>query len=184
MGYRLTIDPGSEGTGIAVWESLHWKHKLRYPRKTINLTAPKDHEWQDKADLILISLRGYVEGCNSDLRSKVRAAYIEYPEYFSTSEKGSAAAGSGKLVKLVFLAGGIYGVLRSLGIPTYLVPVNQWRGQVPERVLLGRIKARLPDLEYKKLTPHEIDAIGIGLHVQGWLHGTSYHSDEPTRVSA
>ncbi len=95
--------------------------------------------------------------------------FIEEPLFISTAG-GRAVAGRGDLVKLTLLAGSYWGAINSLRMETTFVPVRDWKGQLPKKVVEERIRLLLGK-KFRDLTllDHEWDAIGIGLWVQGFL---------------
>ena len=61
---------------------------------------------------------------------------IEYPAFFN-SAGGTMVAKKGDLLKLTFLVGIIYTyVRRHQGIKVLLVPVNEWKGQLPKEIVM------------------------------------------------
>lgn len=99
----------------------------------------------------------------------LNAAYIEWPSFFA-SAVGHAAAARGDLVKLTFGAGFVCGQLRrEFGCLIEPIPVNDWKGQLPKSVVIGRIRKILGKDACRKLgiKSHAWDAVGIGLYAKG-----------------
>ena len=147
-GYYLTIDPGLNGTGWALWSRgwilLDWGDI--YSKRPL---------WLDK---------GYEIGNYLESISK-RAHYIftEYPSYFD-STGGRMVAKRGDLLKLTWFVGYICGRFKSK-YPT-LVTVQSWKGQLPKKVTEARARRELPQLRKMNMKSHVFDAIGIGLYLK------------------
>jgi Holliday junction resolvasome RuvABC endonuclease subunit len=148
----LTVDPGLNGTGWAVWDY----NDMRFIDAGI-IKPWKNLSWQDEGQYILRHLL--------DLREQydIPSLYIEYPAFFG-SAGGQVTAASGALVKLSWLVGLICGGFHS-STKVFLTPVNEWKGQLPKSVVSQRIIAI--DSQFKKYKSHAHDAIGIGLYVRG-----------------
>ena len=147
---KITIDPGSEGTGYAIWTDSWklWKHGV------FEANLPY---WELKCNNIIVELMNTVRYFN------VSQAYIEIPA-FHQSPGGMTVARSGSLVKLTLLVGRIQQVLSAIEV--YPVTVQEWKGQLPKAVVIERIKKIIPNC---KATTHDWDAIGIGLYKSGRL---------------
>lgn len=149
-GIKITIDPGSTGSGYAVWDS-RWK----LLRNGIIL-PDKDAEWEEGAYQVVAKI-AEVSG-----RNCCSEGYIEYPAFYQ-AHGACGVANSGALVKLAWFVGLVCG---SLPFPPHLVTVGSWKGQLPKKVVEKRIKRILPGV---KATSHDWDAIGIGLFIKGDL---------------
>jgi len=55
------------------------------------------------------------------------------------------------------------------GISFLPIPVNQWKGQLPKKIVIKRIQKIIPRRNLETLQPKDDcwDAIGLGLHVRG-----------------
>ena len=146
---KITIDPGINGTGWALWKS--WKLV-----DTGIFYAPAKLDWIEKCQAIE-SKCIYLERENP-----ITDCYLEYPAYFD-SVGGNMVAKRGDLLKLTFLVGLIYAVF----LKSHLIPVRTWKGQLPKDVVIQRIKQLLPPETYMNFKTHVWDAVGIGLHVKG-----------------
>lgn len=152
----LGIDPGLSGTG---WAVLDDGGNLVLSG-VLNFTSGKE-EWQKRAIKY-----GKVVGeiCKVAM---VDLVGIEYPAFFN-SAGGTMVAKKGDLLKLTFLVGIIYSyVRRHQGIKVLLVPVNEWKGQLPKEIVVMRIIRKLGKKQTKKLKSHDWDATGIALHLSG-----------------
>ena len=157
--YRLTIDAGLTGTGIAIWEESRW-NLLTVPAFTECFRPRTTEDETVRLGFIVNSLRAVTQ-----LIGEPRRVYVERPDYFQ-SYKGQVTASAGSLVTLSLTAGAIAGLF--LDSLTW-VSVNEWKGQLPKHVVKDRIKQKLglKDLEYP--TDHEWDAVGIGLYEKGFM---------------
>ena len=147
---RITIDPGATGSGWAVW-NREWdlnRNGIIIPDKNL--------EWEAKAYFVAATLAKVVADFNCD------EGYIEYPAFFQ-AHGACGVANSGALVKLAWFVGLVCG---SLPFAPRLITVGSWKGQLPKKVVISRIKRILPDV---KATSHDWDAIGIGLFLKGDL---------------
>jgi len=157
--YRMTIDAGITGTGIALWEEARW-NLLSPPIYTECFKPRAAVDEHIRLMFIVNSLQAVVQSLGTP-----RRVYIERPDYFQ-SYKGQVSAASGSLVILCLTAGAIAGLfLDNLS----WVTVNDWKGQLPKHIVQDRIKQKLGlrDLSYP--TDHEWDAVGIGLYEKGFL---------------
>ena len=150
----LTIDPGIQGTGYAVWD---FKGTLI---KCGVIVAPGKYIWEEKMHSIAHELTNHTYRCEK--------VYIEYPQKFG-GVMGDMVSNKGDLGKLFTCAGYFIGYLRC---PFELVPVNKWKGQLPKRIVNQRVEKILSEKEQMLLSvnhSHDWDAVGIGLYVQGRL---------------
>lgn len=147
----LAIDPGLSGTGWAFFEGKTLKdHGV--------LTFRDNVEWDERARMYAASIRSLM------IHFKGGRAYCEYPAFFE-SAAGTMVAKTGDLLKLTFLVGLMAGMVYPN--PFILVPVHQWKGQLPKEVVNERIKKILGEKTCERIKSHAWDAVGIGLHVNG-----------------
>lgn len=145
--YQMTIDPGTGGTGYAIWDA-QWELIQNGVLNGVGKT------WDSKMRDIGHKLKLLVKA------NKIRKAFIEEPQKFQSSF-GNMVADRGDLVKLSIFVGYLDGYL---GIEMNRVRVINWKGQLPKDVVIRRIKKLLPDVDAKS---HDFDAIGIGLYLKG-----------------
>jgi hypothetical protein len=127
--------------------------------KAANVYAPSNLNcWKKKGFYIAqkIHQQNSLEGYH------ITRVYIEMPAFFESSE-GAMVARKGDLVKLTWFVGLLCGMFYP--IPTELIEVNKWKGQLPKEVVERRIKKIDP--AYHNLKSHSYDAVGIGLYVKG-----------------
>lgn len=150
----LCIDPSIVSTGFALFKSndlFPAHHGLLRPNVKTALWHERAH-WV--ADILLSSTKFF--------RPSV---YCEMPQYFQ-SAVGHAAATLGSLSKLCYLIGAIGHACKTAGVPFHLVPVLDWKGQLPKEVVNRRIQKILKCSE-KTFRADEWDAVGIGLWIKG-----------------
>lgn len=164
----LTLDPGLEGTGLALWRAERnykdnrggWFRSENYELlKCLNLTS-RCGSWWDRGLDLCHQLDRVLEEENPLM------CFLEEPSYFD-GQKGQMVARRGDLVKLCTVYGMLYRTCdRNGGHEVVSVSIMRWKGQLPKHLVERRVRSRLR-LETRKYTSHEIDAIGIGLHVMG-----------------
>jgi hypothetical protein len=153
----LAIDPGSSGTGWALFDA-----NLNVPRACGVLSAVREKTWQMRGVRVVSSLLEVME-YHATSYGPITEAVVEFPAFFS-SAKGYAAAAKGNLVKLAWFVGVVDGAIRiTYGINVVLVPVNDWKGQMDKIAVVERIRRRIGRV-YKS---HAADAVGLGLWYKG-----------------
>lgn len=150
------VDPGINGTGIALWcpgDDL-------YPFGTDVLNAPRKLTWWRKALYLADAVADVV-----DEHRDIAILVCECPQFFA-SAGGEMVAGRGDLVKLAIAVGCIAGRVESntRSCEFFPVEVNDWKGQLSKENVERRIRRKLPLGEY---TSHAWDAVGIGLFARG-----------------
>ena len=155
--FKISVDPGLGGTGYAVWKGKHtWGELNPFEIGVINCRGDKPFEEQVKVIVGLLHKELYWKDVNE--------VALEWPKLHSGSAKSHMSAVKGDLFKLTYLIGALAQSFSSQKI--VLVPVINWRGQLPEPVLKRRIEKLIKE-DLSEVTPHEIDAVGIGLYMQG-----------------
>lgn len=156
----ITIDPGSESTGVAVWTD-----GIDHPSETFLLTP------ESRQPDVFIRTHGLVVQLNQILndlatRGRIDLVVCEFPEVFMSA--GSvAAAQSGSLLKLAYVCGA-YGTLTALnGIKFQPVPVREWKGNLSKNQVIRRIRRTLGNAICASYKNDEWDAVGIGLWYRG-----------------
>lgn len=83
---------------------------------------------------------------------------IEQPELWG-AYKSVASAHSGSLLGLYLLTGALFGwAIGKNNIPR-LIPVSEWKGQLPKEIIAKRMIAKY---HVTFATDHESDAVGLG----------------------
>lgn len=147
----MAVDPGLNGTGWAIFLG----------KKLVDfgvLTFRQDLPWEERAMMYGASVKSLAT------YHKVIGIHCEYPAFFE-SAGGTMVAKKGDLLKLTSLVGLFWGMVYP--VPFYLVPVAQWKGQLPKEVVNRRIISILGEKQCEKIKTHAWDAVGIGLHVNG-----------------
>mgnify|MGYP001572486593 CR=1 FL=1 len=149
---KMTIDPGTNGTGFAIWnnEGILKEYGVINP-------PSKYTEWRERAEYVVSQLEIEIKFYSPSISSY----YVEEPSFFQ-STGGRVTASSGSLVKLSMLVGMIIDHFNAK-----TVKVNEWKGQLPKRVVENRVKKILGKEKSKNIKSHAFDAIGIGLYLQG-----------------
>lgn len=145
----ITIDPGIY-MGFAIWKDVK---RLQHPHVygTIHYTDSEKRFHFFKKLLI---------------KHNIKQAYIENSALMKKSSKGIVTAESGALVVLSQTIGRLVQIAKDHGIKTELISVAKWKGTLPKDVCERRIRRKLTRLELNS-SSHAIDAIGIGLYLQG-----------------
>lgn len=152
----MSIDPGLQGTGYAIWDGS--TRKPFHPRVCGVITAPAGPDWLKRVDQIAIQI---LDECRT---YGVTSIICEMMEMYQTASSAMAWS-KGDLQRTMMLIGTIHGLTRKR-CPTFiLVPPREWKGQLPKSVTIHRVKKALgprvcADLAIKT---HAWDAVGIGL---------------------
>lgn len=164
MSLLITIDPGIDALGWALWDKYRSKHfkKLTAPIDSGVLRTNSKQSWLDKTDEMSLELLDLLEPLTR--RMKCDTLACEMPKYME-SAKGRVAARSDALVKLVFMVGRIAQLRDELNMQFIPVAVGEWNGQLPKKIMEARVTKRL-GIKYRE---HEYDAVGIGLHLKGFF---------------
>jgi hypothetical protein len=158
-----TVDPGVSGLGWAVWNDEQLE---AYG----NIYADKRYTtWTARASEIELKFRQEVL-----LKYPLKKVYIEFPEY-QTGATGHAANVKGDVLILACLIGFLGCSCLSMAIPWIPVLVSDWKGQLKKEIVELRIRKVIPDLKAKS---HAVDAIGIGLWLQGKINQAGGHNQK------
>ena len=150
----LSVDPGLQGTGWALWD--HTGCLIKVGVITPSQTKPLFSRCRWIANKLQ-----EIEFDNKDF-----LVVCEYPKFFD-SAMGQMVARRGDLVKLATLIGVIAGRCKSSSFMP--VGVNEWKGTLPKTVVERRIRAIIGEKKCVRLgiKTHAWDAVGIGLYKQG-----------------
>lgn len=155
----VTIDPGIRGTGLAIWSLKTWK-TATVPLATIVITPSSTRDWVEAISDI------YEEIDKVWVTYNVQKAYCEFPQYF-TAGVGHSATAKGDIHKLACLIGVFMGMMLEKGVTFTPVKVTTWKGQLPKKAVISRLKRREPFLENMNIDSHAWDAVGIGFYLKG-----------------
>lgn len=138
----LTIDPGISGTGWAEFVD----NKLE---EWGIITSNKGH-WTRKSKHIcskLYLVMGYADHI-----------FIEWPSFQTV-----AAQNTGSIIKLAYFIGKLTSRCEILeNIPYTLIPVSQWKGQLPKEVTQKRAEKFF---KRKGFHSHAADAVALGAYL-------------------
>ena len=154
----MSIDPGVDGTGYAIWDD----DDRGIPAAHGVLTTPKlfkgkKYSWGVRATDMAAQVSGLCSQWN------VGTVWVEWPSDFEGA-RGNAAAKEGSVIKLAALTGMIWIMcIRHAFASVVPVDVTAWKGQLPKAAVIARIK-RATGKAYKS---HAADAVGIGLYMKG-----------------
>jgi hypothetical protein len=147
----FAVDPGIGGTGWAVLE----RGGILVEYGVIHKDS-KGEDWESKGFSIAWELKA------AQKRLSANRAYVEFPSLFQSAH-GQMVARRGDLVKLAWFTGLLSGSL----VGVTLVPVNDWKGQLPKGVVANRIQKILGEKDCASIKSHAWDAVGIGLWAAG-----------------
>ena len=170
----MCVDPGLSGTGWSFWikdENVN----ANEPRNSWRIAmsgafTPSGEALQDRvADLARV-LHGLLVTMTAATKATRVVLAVEHPQYF---QGAGATNASGALVSLAMAAGAALSAsaLHPCCRPL-LVPLS-WKGNLPKEICCARIVERMRrdpacrNWEPRTKTTHEIDAVGIGLYLQG-----------------
>ncbi len=150
----LSVDPGVNGCGCALWSDYGRLVKASYVRVKRNAVAIEQYR------ALAQNVREVFDGADSLI--------LEVPRvYQGNKQKGDP----NDLVSLGVVVGLIVGVF---GKPAKTVFPYEWKRQLPDAVCAARVMSRLDDAERavielpgKSLAHNVLDATGIGLHGVG-----------------
>lgn len=145
----LAIDPSVRHTGYAVFsdvDRIHKKPKLyRYGALKVSTKNYMP---------IVRNLFSIIERCS------IEWIVIEKPTLFH-SGKGLIAKESGRIVTLIHFVGFLHGYFMQADYNVAMIPVVQWKGQLPKEVVAKRVYSRIKTT----IVDHNIvDAIGLGFY--------------------
>lgn len=157
----LSIDPGLDWTGWAVWvgtSPMDW-----------GLITPKDiatTSWKLVAQIMATRVR------NLAVRLRADSVVCEMPEEFQ-SAKGQAALHSGAVRKLAYYVGLVGGFVLCESMGWATVEPMKWKGNIPKELTQKRVR-RDYSMVPGGLRPDVYDALGIGRY---WLRRKVVHAE-------
>lgn len=153
----MTIDPGINGTGVAIWRG----------KELINLYSINSNKLDWLSSAFDIAGRGVIQ-------TPIEWLAFEMPANFASSTASIAAGKKGDILKLSILIGMI--ISKHDDIIVLPVTVQSWKGNMEKKMMNERTKliykndkCQKKQLDSWDLTTHSVDAIGIGLYLQGKL---------------
>ncbi len=158
----LSIDPGLQGTGLAVWERSG-------PVPTNVFVIPPERrrgmEWWDRAE----AMAGEVMNIVHDF--DVTEIVCEFMEMHQ-SARAQMMWKAGDFQRTLFFIGTIHGMAIENQVRKFrYTPPSEWKGQLPKSVVEHRIRRIVGDKQCTKLgiETHAWDAVGIGLWHRGFM---------------
>lgn len=151
--FWLSVDPGLQGTGVAVWRGR------KLVSASVFTMAHDELDWWERSRVIGELIRR--------ANPYAEVVVIEMMEHFGAGR--DLAWKTGDLQRTVFLIGMIGGLFPAGVIQP--IRVRDWKGQLPKSVVIDRIEAHLGTATCNRLNiqSHAWDAVGIGLWAQGKL---------------
>lgn len=150
----LAIDPSTTIAGIAIGRGKPLiRANLLYSSAVI--MDKEDLEWRVRG------LLGILTGLHTSWG--FNHVVIEMPEV-RHDPTGTKASTSGAMAKLNFAVGAIWQWARAtVGGPVVLVPVHEWKGQLPKELMLRRLQKRglCLDLQPTARSLNESDAVAL-----------------------
>lgn len=157
-GSLLSIDPGDH-TGWAYYkqnEELYpivGQLTLSKPKKKVLTMHEQLSQLWERFDALLTSLMPV-------------SCAIEDVQLWGGSLISNTSAKRGDLFKLSKLIGGYGYLCYKHSVNTIYIPAMEWKGQLTKDAIKHRIK-KINGVVYS--TDHITDAVGIGLHMRGYL---------------
>ena len=151
----ISVDPGTGGTGYAVWKGNQLKNY-----GTIHFHSNCE-TWEQKMKDIGLKFLDMLRD-----NKPAHTIVMESP-VFMRGTGGYMVASAGDLCKLAMLTGHLAARVydRFIGTQLTLVEPSKWKGQLPKNVVARRVQNLIPSIDFKSLriSNHAMDAIGIGL---------------------
>lgn len=160
MSYLLSVDPGTERMGLALFDAETKKLVLaRLLRATEKTAFERVYRMGQMLDLTASELGAH----------KSYTLVMEYPQ---VHRHGPAAkADPDDILVLMAAFGAVLAKLPKASAMKFPRP-GQWKGQVPKKIMCKRILEALSDVERALLKPlkedhNAVDAVGLGLWALG-----------------
>ncbi len=151
----MFVDPGSSGTGVAVYDDLT---ALGPPDETDRWAPRARTTWEQKRAECLEWFERFLS------MSTAKLVVIEGVEVWLTA-KSMTAATTGKIIKLARLVGGMECICMIEGMECLVVSPRVWKAQLPKAAMKRRVRNVL-GVSYRE---HEYDSVAMGLSAQGRL---------------
>lgn len=162
MQSLLAIDPGLQGTGLALWQ----RGRLR--ATTVITVRGRSEDWLTRCESIVKAVAVWTRE-NDDPLADQRRVVCEMMEHHG-SARSSMIWRSGDLQRTLVLVGMLarWGSANRKAL-VELVPPSEWKGQLPKHIVEARICKRLGRERVQQLgiRTHAFDAVGIGMWALG-----------------
>jgi len=150
----ISIDPGSDGCGVALWstddQTLIRAGYIKTEDQHLGLLGGR----------VITTLRDEWEENNTHVSAH---AVVELPKIY---DRRTSKADPADLIKLATVSGAMAALFRSY---EFVVP-RDWKGQMPKEVVQSRLHRDMPADAFMRMEPcpkgvrHNVyDAMGIGL---------------------
>lgn len=150
----LTIDPGNY-TGYAYFinNKLSVSGSFTFDKKIKGMSKQFEH----------------LNSCFTGLLNSLEPekVFIEDLQLYGNSSKSLISGLSGDLFKVAKVTGLYVSQCLIRNIPFEYLKPNKWKGQMNKQIVENRVKRVYPKLRFSN--DHEMDAVGIGLHITGEL---------------
>jgi hypothetical protein len=168
--FVVAIDPSIRVTGYSVMYSARKRKdgSRRFKLIRSGLICPVLRPWYKLAswgkwDVVYDRIDVVTKGATPRIlppSNGLVVAVVEQPVVMLGSRRGKAAANSGDLVCLAACAASVRQHARNCGAFTKMVPVQQWKGNLPKAITRRRMQREwaIP----KDMDHNEVDAIGLG----------------------
>ncbi len=155
MNNILAIDPSIESLGWAVLQPTTPRILICSQLAEFG-TVKRDTRGQPATDRVNSIIEG-LEKATIHLDS-AHIVVIEQPQLWG-AYKSTASLHSGALLGLHILVGALYWWAHSRFERAHLIPVTEWKGQLPKKVTQQRMEQKY---NVKFRTDDESDAVGLG----------------------
>lgn len=160
----LTVDPGQQ-TGYAFWPRIRSapEDAIVEPTSFGEVSFDIGETWEEKAKILYWRFKVAV----SELAPE--EVFVEDQSLWAGSVRSYTAGVRGDLFKLSHIAGMLLACGLEMRANIHLVAPSSWKGQLPHNVVVKRVQEKLN--LYSVRSEHIIDALGIGLYLQGAMGG-------------
>lgn len=175
----LTIDPGVNNLGIAVWRAVSmynaWASRSHRNRMLPELldaftidASIANLPWSER----VANLVEQLDETLVEREARVVSVSVEFPVLFRGAV-GHSAAARGDAFHLAYCCGMLGELGRRLDADVQMYPVNEWIGQLPKLQTHDRVqrlcRAFVPSAErfVRGKGTHHWDAVGLGFFVMG-----------------
>lgn len=150
----VSIDPGLQGTGLAVWE----RGTLVRADVLALRSVDAQKNWAARVDLLIR------EHMAPHVDAGVDMLVCEMMEFQGGGARGLGWR-NGDMQRTTYFIGALAGHFHWCDV--ILVPVHVWKGQLPKDLVESRLRKRIPETESMRVWSHAWDAVGIGAWTVG-----------------
>ena len=159
MRNLMAIDPGLQGTGVAIWTK---DRPVPVLATVLTSKGAESKDWIHRVSRISEQIQDLA------MEHDVQEVVCEMME-MHMSARAQMMWKSGDFQRTLFLIGAMYGVTESFVVKWSVTPPSQWKGQLPKSITIKRVRRILGDRACARLgiDKHAWDAVGIGLWHMG-----------------